>query len=222
MITSRPLVTAAIFATLALVGLAGCGLGSERFSTNEQQTIPLTHPIDLSISEPAGRIAIVAWDRPALRIDAEKRASSQAALARIHVAIDQHGNAVSVETRYQGAGFGDGAVAYTIHLPATSGIDVHTAAGQIAITGMRSNVHADTAAGQVTVRMAAVSGPQRIDLTATTGQVSLALPRDSNATIDASATIGSVDNALGSRLGNGSAQIHLRTTTGEVRITPAI
>ena len=222
MITSRPLVTAAIFAALALVGLAGCGLGSERFSSNEQRTIPLAHPIDLSISEPAGRIAIVAWDRPTLQIDAEKRASSQADLARMHVDIAQHADAVAIETQYQGVGFGAGGVEYVVHLPASSNLDVHTAAGQIVITGMRGNVRADTAAGQVKVRMAAAGGSQRITLAATTGQVTLALPHDANATIDASATIGSVRNtAGGTHLGDGSAQIRLRTTTGEVRITRA-
>ncbi|MDE2483249.1 MAG: DUF4097 family beta strand repeat protein [bacterium] len=223
MMTSLRLLPAYLVLTIfALLPVAGCAAGGNRYHADVHETIPLARPLSLAISQPAGRIRVVAWNEPRVQIDAVKSAGSAEDLARIEVAIENRGGAISVETRYRGIGFGNGGVDYTIHAPAATPLDVHTAAGQITLDGLRGDVHATTAAGQITATMAAVGGAQHVDLEAVTGEVVLAMPTTSDATIDASATIGSVRNAFDTaRIGNGSANVHLRTTTGAIRIDKA-
>ncbi len=220
MLSSPRLIPAYLALSLfALMPLAGCEVGGNRFRAEFHHTLAATRPLRVSVSEPAGEIRVVGWDQPRIRIDALMRANSQSDLDRMRVAVTNDPSVVTIETRYGGMGFGNGAVEYTIHVPAADAVDVHTAAGRIALDGLRGDVKASTAAGKIDAKMSAVGGAQRIDLDATTGEITLSLPANANAAIDASATIGGVHNAFGStHLGNGSAHVTLRTTTGEVRI----
>lgn len=210
------------------------GYSGNRVHEEVQKTLPAAGVTELRLQSVAGTVSVRAWEKPQIRIDAVKTAPDADGLKALHVNVDQTGGSVEVSTKYDsGFGISRGGVNYTIMLPAAVNLQVENTAGTVEIAGMSGNVSADAKAGTIEATMARASGDQNIDLAATTGTVTLRIPRHSDATVTARSTVGTVDsdfpsvtstrtNVIGSggsgKIGSGSATINLTTTTGTIEL----
>jgi DUF4097 and DUF4098 domain-containing protein YvlB len=103
--------------------------------------------------------------------------------------------------------------------------------GRIELTGLRGTVDAATVNGSVSVKMAEITGHVRVECT--NGQISIEVPKDAKATLNARSVNGSVnvqgldtqESATGRRirsveapLNGGGPEIDLRANNGRISI----
>lgn len=220
-----------ILTLIAFAGCSGNALSSDRVQEPFHQTASATGIRLVSVDNTAGRIRISASSVSQIRIDAVKRGPDEASVSRIHIDVSKNGDTLAISTRYDSGGFSRGNVNYTIELPASMAIQVSNTAGTTTITGASGDVAVSTQAGTVDVTMARVSGSQNVDLSATTGTVTLRVPNGADATVSARSTVGAFSSdfpsvtstrehvvgvSAGGKLGSGSARITLETTTGSI------
>jgi hypothetical protein len=200
-----------------------------------QQSLSATGVNVLHLENVAGKARIEAWNQSTIRIDARKNAPDVGALRGIHIAIASDRGVVDISTHYDesAAGVSHGGVDYTIMAPAAVALRISNIAGTTTVGGFTGDVSVKAQAGTVDAMMARVSGNHTIDLSATTGTVTLSIPERSDATVSAHSTVGSfksdfatvsgsrenvVGSGAGGKIGDGSAQITLNTTTGTIEL----
>lgn len=220
-----------ILTLIAFAGCSGNALSSDRVQEPFHQTASLAGIRLVSVDNTAGRVRISASSAPQIRIDAVKRGPDEASVSRIHIEVSKNGDTLAISTRYDSGGFSRGNVNYTIELPPSTAIQVSNTAGTTTITGAAGDVTASTQAGTIDVTMARVSGNQNVDLSATTGTVTLTIPKNADARVDAHSTVGGFSSDFPSvtgtrehvvgvrasgKIGSGSARITLETTTGSI------
>jgi hypothetical protein len=211
----------ALISSVLVIPLAACSFDNNRVSGRIHQSVAMPDGGSLVVSEGAGTIRIEAWDKPLVTVDATAYASDTTALRQIRIDVTRTPEGVAVSSAYTGSGLlsRSGDVNLVIHAPASANLELSSSAGVITVRGSRASVKARTSAGQIDVRMALVEGVQQIALRATTGQITLSIPRSSSATVDASAMIGSSTNEFHtSTIGTGAAAISMHAITGEVEL----
>jgi hypothetical protein len=211
----------ALLAVLVMIPLSGCAFDNRRVSREVHQTVAMPNEGSLAVSEAHGTIRVQAWNKPFASVDATVYASDEAALRQVRVDVKRAPGGVAISTTYSGSGSftRSGDVDFVIHAPASADLDLSSGAGAITVNGFRSSVKAGTSAGEIDVRMALVGGSQQIALRATTGQITLRIPQNSSATIDARAILGSSTNEFkASKIGSGGATISMHVITGEVEL----
>jgi Putative adhesin len=223
---------AAVLVILALSGCAGVRFSESRVHESFDKTVPSAGVTMLHLKNVAGTIRIEAWNKPQIQIHARKSAPSIDALNALHVEVQEANGVVNVITRYDpGFGVSRGGVEYALMVPGSLNLQVENTAGTMTLAGLTANVSASTRAGTIEATMARVGGNQNIELKTTTGTIELRIPKDSNATVTAQSTVGSMDSDFpgvtshmqhligaggGGKIGNGSATITLKTTTGSI------
>jgi hypothetical protein len=109
-------------------------------------------------------------------------------------------------------------------------LDVHTSGGDIRLTNIDASVKADTSGGNVS---AGIRSNRGISLSTSGGAISLSLPKDTGASLDARTSGGRVSSALPlsstenadeshlrGALNGGGAQVLLHTSGGDIHIGP--
>lgn len=197
-----------------------------------------------------GRVEVNGWDEPRVSIEATRRARSQHALEDIEIEITGEGDSLRVKTRYARPRWmgGAGQVDYRVRVPRTARVSVANVNGRVEVDGIAAEVEASAVNGSVEVREAAgaieastVNGSVRASLTrldpdgrsrlrATNGSVSLTLPSDANAELEARTVNGGIRcdfdlddrhktrRRLEGRIGSGGARFDLGTVNGSVSI----
>lgn len=191
------------------------------------ETIESTHPVNagasFSLDNVNGRVTVETWDRPEVRIVAEKSARNQEDLDAIEIQISASDDRVSVKTKYnrkEGSFFSkwnnSGEVEYTITVPAgieldavktvnggirvadiSGDVSVSTINGSISATGLRGNASIHTVNGNVKADFASVSDDQQIRIDSVNGRSEVALPSGASFGIKASTVHGSIRNEFG-------------------------
>jgi DUF4097 and DUF4098 domain-containing protein YvlB len=219
-----------------LLGL-GCALltacigsyGGSRVSEATTQNVALSGPATLRVDNTAGTVHVAAWNNPQVAIVAKKFAPSRDDLKNIVIDVVHSGSSVIVTTRYLQT-LSHGTVDYTISVPTASSVRVNNTAGLVSVDGVGGNVNVRSEAGSVSATLPRVDANRSVTLHATTGTVTLTIPKDSNATVHAVSTVGSFssdfpitsssNNVVGvtadGRIGSGSGNIDLSTTTGAI------
>jgi hypothetical protein len=217
---------------LALAFLAACNMS--RVSETSTQSIPVSGPAQLRVDNVAGTVRVNAWDKPVVQIEAKKYAESQDALKYVNVSVEHSGSSVTVKTSYSQP-TSNGGVEFTISLPAGSSVEVNNIAGTVNLDGIGGNVNVQSQAGTIEASLPRVEGDRSVILHATTGAITLTIPKDSDATVHAGSTVGafstdfsiptSRSSMIGAvadgKLGTGSARIDLSTTTGAIDLRAA-
>jgi len=254
----RRLLTRALALALP-VAFYGCvGMHGFEASATEEWTrsYPLASTGELRIENANGRIDIEPSGGATVDIRAEKiakAATDEAAkelLPRITISEDAKPERVSIATAKMsgimiGAGF---EVRYHVRAPKTATLTIRQSNGSITITGwtgdvsahdtngsvvgkdMSGGVDASAVNGAVNIDMASV-GSHRIALETTNGGVTLALPDEAKADVEATVTNGGISvngvkievveqsrRRLQGRMNGGGTAVALKTVNGGVRI----
>jgi len=138
--------------------LSGChidiGDGVLSVSEDFEQTLATgASGSSLTLSNVNGRVEVSTWDRPEIKVEAEKLASSERALDRIEIEIDESGGDVTVRTRFAKGRFFSrkGKVNYRVTVPTNADVDVRTVNGKVALEGVGGRSEAETVNGSVEI-----------------------------------------------------------------------
>lgn len=223
---------AAVLTMLALCGCAGVRFSESKVHESFEKTLPSAGVTMLHLKNIAGTVRIESWNKPQIQIEARKTAPSMDALNALHIDVQEANGVANVVTRYDpGFSVSRGGVEYSVRLPSSTNVRVENTAGTMTLAGLSGNVSASARAGTIDATMARVAGNQDIEIETTTGTIDLRIPKNSDAAVSAHSTIGSMDSsfpevtshmqhlvgaAASGRIGNGSATIRLKTTTGSI------
>jgi hypothetical protein len=218
---------------LPLATLDACsGAFGERIRENVHQSIEAGATPLVSVDNIAGSVRIDGWSKSSVDVVATKYGSDAQELAGMTIDVRRVAAGVAIATRYARATHGGG-VRYRISVPADAAVRVNNVAGAVDLAGIGGDVGVSTQAGEITADVGMVAGSRSIDLTATTGAISLTIASGSSATVDASSAVGAFSsdvpgisaerqNLVGAHgsgtIGAGSGRIRLRTTTGAITL----
>jgi len=106
----------------------------------------------VSIANMAGDIVVTAGSGDEVSIEAVKRMrGDRGELANVRISVDERPGRVDVRTESDyGRRGGRISVDYTVTVPASAALDVHSVSGSVKVTGVRGPVRAETVSGNVT------------------------------------------------------------------------
>jgi len=215
------------------------------------RTFPLSAGATFSLTNVNGSVAVQGWDRDAVEIRAVKTAKQSASdLALVRIDAESEPGRVSVSTIYPQGDDVEVSVDYTIHIPrrilleqlATVNGPVHVSGivgqgelrsvnGDIDVASSEGGFSAHTTNGDIHVELLRLASPGALSLETVNGSITLALPRDAAATLDARSLNGNFHSDLPvallsaysprgihGRLRGGGTPIELRTVNGAIRI----
>ena len=190
-----------------------------------------------------GKVRVEPWDRPEVRIEAEKAASNEEYLEEIKIEVEAERDRVVVRTRYPRLGLfggGHGMVEYLIHLPAQARVEVKTVNGSVEVDGLTGPVRASTVNGAVRITETSgevdastvngsiraeypkLKGEGRHSFSTTNGSVTVYLPSDAGGEVEASTVNGSIHTdfppAISGEFGNRRMQGRLGNGGASFRI----
>jgi DUF4097 and DUF4098 domain-containing protein YvlB len=196
------------------------------------ETYPLSPTGRVSLENLNGGVKIKVWDRPAVQLDAIKKAYRRERLAeaKIEVTATEENIRIKTEYPYENQSFrsderryeNPAIVDYTLTVPRKALLEsIELVNGPIEIEGVEGNVKASSINGPVTVRglmgeakLSTVNGPlhaaftqleetKPISLTSVNGTLTLIIPSDSNASIRAGTVHGGISNDFGLQVRHG-------------------
>lgn len=251
------LVLGTAFALLFSVALSQAENGevTEEF----HQTYPLSTNGRVSLENINGGVHITAWDRNEVKVDAIKRASNKQLLDEAKIKISADSGHVAIRTEYpdhDNTFWNDhhhnnpASVEYTLMVPRGVSLDgVELINGSLEVTGVAGEVRASCINGHLTAQglqgrtklstvnsrveanFEKLSGAP-IDLESVNGSVSLTLPSDASAELEASTVSGRISNDFGigvddhrwvghdlhGQLGSGGTRIRMENVNGRIEI----
>jgi Toastrack DUF4097 len=185
-------------------------------SESVEHTVALDPQGSFKIENPRGLMHIETWDRPEVRIQADKFAGSQGALKEVRIEIRGEGSHVEVATHlpdeFGFLGGPSGSVDYRITLPATVRLEASTVNGQIEVEGVAGNlrmssvngsvtasdvqgeVHASTVNGKVEVSHRTLSAQAHHEYSCVNGTIRVYLPESATGHFHVEWVNGSVDS----------------------------
>jgi DUF4097 and DUF4098 domain-containing protein YvlB len=194
--------------------------GSVFASVTEEET--LTYPLDdggrFSVSNVNGSITVKGGDGDTVEITVTKKADNQKELDEIEIEISHSASEISVETelgdsdRWYNHGSGSGSVKYEIVVPAGTTLrSVETVNGDVTISGVSGDVHAEsvngelelsglagdaklsTVNGSVDAAFIRLEGDQSVKAETVNGRVTIRLPDNADVRVSADTLNGSIN-----------------------------
>jgi len=228
--------------------LAPASFGSTR---EFAQTYQLKPDGSLEMNNINGTIHIEGWDKDTVEVRAVKTTTDkESKLDLVSIDVNSSPDSLSISTRYPEEGGAEVAVEYTVHVPrhillkhinTVNGTlrlkdleslgDLHTVNGNIEVFESSGSVHARTTNGNVYLELRHPADTRGAQAETTNGSVLLAIPADSQASLEARCMNGSFSTELPfimegtvrprilyGKLGKGGAPIRLGTVNGAIRI----
>jgi hypothetical protein len=226
------------------------------------QSFALNGVPSLDIHNASGHLSVRQGAPGSVRVEITKSArdssndAAQHDLGRIQVTMTQSGDTISVTSNFEDSGFlaTSSAVNLQITVPATTNISADIKAGDVQIDGVGGLMALSTSAGNVALRnttladgshihvstgsvamQGTVPDSASVDISVSTGDVSLTLPAETNTRLDARTNIGEIhvtgwpvqpkrannvgemtDDTLG---GQPTGAIHIRVNAGDITIS---
>jgi hypothetical protein len=205
-----------------------------------------------------GSVHISVWDQNQVKVDALKRARDNERLKNIEIRVNARPETISIETHYRDEGddwghhVNPGSVEYTLTVPRTARLDeIKLINGALDVTDVNGEVRASCINGKLTARglggrakLETINGTldaefnhlqNSVDLSSVNGSLSLTLPSDAKANIEASTVHGGIDNNFGlhannhhwvghdlrGELGGGGTEINLHNVNGAIELRHA-
>jgi len=220
-------------------------------SKNFSQSYPLQPGGSFELQNVNGPVQVEGWDRDVIEIHAVKIAKEKESdLDRVSIEVDAKPNDVSVVTRYPQNEGVEVAVEYTIRVPHGARVEhIATVNGTVKIAGVESveelrtvngnievyegggSVHAHTTNGNVHLELSRILDEKGLAAETTNGSVLLAVPQDTQASLEARSLNGSFYSELPfsqeaalrpremrGKFGKGGAPIRLNTVNGGIQI----
>ena len=244
--------------TLSVVALGACNLQlSTDVEAKDQwtRTYPLTANGTLALTNSNGKIVVTGGDTGTVTITAERvvRAATEEAanqqLAAFEMKEEVSPDRVSIDSSSRGITLNvRRSVNYTVTLPRTASVTLHTSNGEIQVTHIGGHFAAESSNGRITAtglqQSANVSatngvialtfdqvGGEGIRADTTNGTITIAIPTTTNADLSARVTNGAITHEgldlqvsessrrrLDGRLGAGGIPIRLETTNGAITV----
>lgn len=213
----------------------------------------------LSVENVNGDITIKAGTGNTVQITAHKKANDKEYLEGLEIQISAEEDRIRIRTEHPdrnggwfGFNSGSGSVSYEIFAPADTQLDsidtvngeieiegiagdvnADTTNGGINVTGLRGSFRGDTVNGSIDANFEKLGGNQRVIADTVNGRITLRLPANASAEIDASTVNGGIDaddfglavekgflgRDLEGEIGGGEARINLGTVNGRIRIS---
>jgi len=207
---ARLLPAVAALATLALLPLAGCAVVFGHASITDDYVVTTVHtPAGIDVDSPVGSIDVEAWNKPNVRVEVKKRATTRDALKAIVVSVQPQGTTLAIKADLGDGNGSDRKVDLIIHAPAKTNLDLRQSVGAMKIIGFAGNVKADVNVGAIRLVLPA-STSAKVTASVSVGAVKSAFPLDTQRQ-----TVG--ETATGT-IGSGSATIGLTAETGAIEI----
>jgi DUF4097 and DUF4098 domain-containing protein YvlB len=223
----------AIAASCAFLALSACsGTFGDRVREQFQRTVTTGPSPLVRVDNVAGEVWVQGWTKPVVDVNATKYGYDVQELRNISIDVRPEEGGLTIATTYSG-GTQHGGVRYVISVPTDASVRINNVAGKVELAGVLGNVTIETQAGAISANVGKVAGERTVDMSATTGAITLTIAPESSATVDASSTVGNFtsdvpgvsqtrENVIGARgtgtIGSGSARITLRTTTGAIAL----
>ncbi len=196
------------------------------------QTYPLSPTGRVNLANINGGVQIKVWDRPALQLDAIKKAYRKERLDEAKVDVTATEENIRIKTEYpegnQTFRSGEGrynnpaTVEYSLTVPRKAVLEsIELVNGSLDIDGVEGNVKASSINGKVIARgllgeakLSTINGPlfatftqldesKTISLNSVNGNLTLVIPSDSNASIRAGTVHGGITNDFGLQVRHG-------------------
>ena len=234
---------------LAIAAVAVGGQFSQKDLTEElHKTFPLEADGRVSVGNVNGAVRISAWDRNEVQVDAIKRGRTREALDDARIVIDSSSSSISVRTKYpeHNHRHDSASVEYTVKVPRHARLwSIDTVNGSVDVSGVAGDVKISSVNGPVTAanlaadaRLTTVNGSLKasfdklqsaasVSMNTVNGRITVSLPENSNAELDANTVHGGVVTDFGmsarrslkGRIGSGAgAHIKINTVNGGVQI----
>lgn len=242
---------------LPVVATTACNLQiSTDVEAKDQWTrsYPISASGSLSIVTGNGKVVVETADIKTIEVWAERivKAGTEEAANELLKAIDMHEEATADRVSIDGSTKGlnirtSRRINYVVRVPKTVAVTLESSNGDISVTGLTGafrasasngriigtdlggSAHVSTTNGIIELTMAAVTGDVAAETT--NGQVTVTIPRDTNASLSARVTNGEISHEnldvqvtetsrrrFDGRLGTGGPSIRVETTNGAVRI----
>ena len=211
---------------------AGAEQPGEEVREEFHQTYPLSATGRVSLENINGGVQIKVWDRPAVQVDAIKRAYRRDRLAEAKIEVSTTEENIRIKTEYpdenQNFRSGEGRynnpaiVDYTLTVPRKAALEsIELINGAIDIDGVEGNVKASSINGKVTAkglageaRLSTINGPlqvtftqldesKAIELGSVNGSVTLVIPSNANASVRAGTVHGGISTDFGLKIKHG-------------------
>ena len=187
---------------------------TERFS----RKVKIGRDGRFSLGNVAGDISVSAGSGDEVSIEAIKRTrGDKSELARVQILVDDRAGRVDVRTEHeQNRSDRNGrdnhvSVDYTIVVPATASVDLHSVSGGIKVTGVHGSLRSETVSGDVTI----TDAPRLEAAKTVSGDVSL-----TGITTDGDLTASSVSGNVRAK-GLKARGVDLGTVSGDIAVTEA-
>ena len=179
------------------------------------QTYPLAANGRVSLSNVNGPVRVAAWDRNEVKVDAVKRARTQAALNEAEIVVDAQPDSIDIKTKYpeDNRNRDTARIDYTVTVPKGARLDqIKTVNGAVEVQGVSGPVRASSVNGTVSgqrlegeVNLSTVNGGVEADLLRTdaaksislrsvNGTVSLRLPQGTNMHLSVATVHGTIES----------------------------
>lgn len=196
------------------------------------QTYPLSPTGRVSLENINGGVQIKVWDRPAVQVDAIKRAYRRDRLAEAKIEVNATEENIRIRTEYpnenqnfrndEGRYNNPAIVEYTLTVPRKAVLQsIELINGSIDIDGVEGNVKASSINGKLIAKglageakLSTINGPLQatfaqlnelnpIDLGSVNGNVTLIIPSNANASIRAGTVHGGISSDFGLKVKHG-------------------
>ena len=225
----------------------------------EEMTFPVNEDARVSLENINGDIVVVGGSYEEVKVIAYKKAGTQEYLDDMKIVVDADADFIRIETRHpksDGGWFtwskdGSGSVSYELTVPADVSLDsietvngdveiqsingevkASTVNGSIDVRGLVSTVNLETVNGSVTADFDELGPDQRVNAEAVNGKITLLVPPEASARIEAETVNGSIDcddfgleaekgfvgRDLSGEIGGGDAKVSLDTVNGSIKV----
>lgn len=214
--------------------LASASLAQAKVSETFHQTYQLEPNGTISLENVNGDIEIVAWDKPEVALEAEKKGKTDADLAKVTLEIDASPSRLTIRTKYAKTGWlgsVNASVHYKLSVPAGARLDkIDSANSAITVKGVRGPVNVETVNGSITAsglagetRLSSVNGAvaaefatiadtKKIRMNTVNGSATVTLPKGAGAQVDADSVNGRVSVDQPIKLG----KMRRHSVTGQI------
>ena len=166
----------------------------------------------VNLSNISGDIAITGGSGDEVSIEAVKRTrADRSELGNVQIVVDEGAGRVDIRTDYPTRGNNHVSVDFTLTVPSSTSVEVHSISGDVRLTNIQGTVRAETISGNVTTS----GSPHVAFAKSVSGDVDL-----SGANIDGDLTAGTISGSIRAR-GVKARSLQVGSVSGDITLSDA-
>ena len=210
---------------LALVPFLAVPAAAATKSEKVERLFSVPSGTSLAVSNVNGSITVTSWDRPQIRLVAEKRvragseSSAEEGLKALKIEIDHRSSVLSIRTRHPRSNNGfidwlagnnvDASVKYELIVPRNLNASLETVNGRVEVTGVSGKLEVETVNGKINITGSGGS----VEASTVNGGISAELLNVTPSEMSLSTVNGGVELSLPSAI---RADLDIRTVNGGI------